>query len=89
MGDISSALRSSDVVVLGNEELGLLGFPRVPLLPTYWGQVVGHGTSVLASHDRALAAMGDTSHGWSGCSATGPGDSNKTSPPDFSQFFLL
>jgi hypothetical protein len=33
MGDTPSALRSSDVVVLGNEELVLPGFSRAPLLP--------------------------------------------------------
>jgi hypothetical protein len=41
VGDISSAPRSSDVVVLGNEELGLPGFPRAHLLPPDSGQVVG------------------------------------------------
>jgi hypothetical protein len=68
---------------------GCWDFPKCPFCPLTGGKWWGHGTSVLASHDRALAAMGDTSHGWSGCSATGPGDSNKTSPPDFSQFYLL
>jgi hypothetical protein len=34
VGDIPSTLGSSDVVVLRNEELGLLGFPRACLLPT-------------------------------------------------------
>jgi hypothetical protein len=28
-------------VVQGNEELGLPGFPTVPLLPVGWGQVAG------------------------------------------------
>jgi hypothetical protein len=39
MGDISFSPGSSDVVVLGHEELGLPGFPREPLLPFGWGQV--------------------------------------------------
>jgi hypothetical protein len=41
VGDISSTARSPDVVVLGNEELGLPGIPRAPLLPTDRGQVEG------------------------------------------------
>jgi hypothetical protein len=39
MDDIQSAPESSHVVVLGNEELGLPGFPQAPLLPTNLGQV--------------------------------------------------
>jgi hypothetical protein len=34
MGDIPSATRSSNVMDQGNEELGLPGFPRAPLLST-------------------------------------------------------
>jgi hypothetical protein len=41
MGDTPSAPRSSNVMALGNDELGLPGFPRVPLLPTGGGQVAG------------------------------------------------
>jgi hypothetical protein len=41
MGDIPSVPRSSDVVDLGNKELGLLGFPQAPLLPIDLGQVAG------------------------------------------------
>jgi hypothetical protein len=50
VGDIPSAPGSSDVVVLGSEELGLLGFSRAPLLPTDWGQVAG----VRSCHARRL-----------------------------------
>jgi hypothetical protein len=52
MGDTPSALRSSDVAVLGDKQLGLSGFPRVPFLPTDWG----HGAGMLASHYRLPAA---------------------------------
>jgi hypothetical protein len=41
VGDTPPALRSFDVMALGNEELGLPGFPRAPLLHAGWGQVVG------------------------------------------------
>jgi hypothetical protein len=41
VGDLPSTLGSSDIMALGNEELGLPEFPRMPLLPAGWGQVVG------------------------------------------------
>jgi hypothetical protein len=41
MGDTPSAPGSSNVMALGNDELGLPGFPRVPLLPIGGGQVTG------------------------------------------------
>jgi hypothetical protein len=43
MGDTPSALRSSDVAVLGDKELELSRFPQAPLLPTEWRQVMGGG----------------------------------------------
>jgi hypothetical protein len=43
MGDTLSALRSSDVAVLGDKELELSRFPQAPLLPTEWRQVMGGG----------------------------------------------
>jgi hypothetical protein len=36
VGDTPSILGSSDVAALGDEELGLPGFPRAPPLPTDW-----------------------------------------------------
>jgi hypothetical protein len=33
------------------------------------------GVDMFAGHDRALTSKGDNDHGWSGCSATGPGQS--------------
>jgi hypothetical protein len=41
VGDAPSVPGSSDIVDLGNAELWLPGFPRLPLLPTDWGQMVG------------------------------------------------
>jgi hypothetical protein len=65
MSDTPPTLRSSDVVVLRNEVLGLPGFPRPYLLPTDWGKVAGgggHGTTHVMSMHRllheALATMG-------------------------------
>jgi hypothetical protein len=49
--DIPSAPGSSDAVVLGNEELGLPGFPRAPLLPTGvtpWYYCSNYSTSIVA-----------------------------------------
>jgi hypothetical protein len=85
MGDISSTPRCSDVLVLGNEELGLPGFPRAPLLLTNWGRRAG----MLTNRDYTLAAMGDTSHGCLRRSTTGPGESKKITSSDLSRFFLL
>jgi hypothetical protein len=55
MGDVSSVPKSFDIVDLGNGELGLSGYPRVPLLPTQLaasGRV--HGVGMLTSCDHAL-----------------------------------
>jgi hypothetical protein len=74
VGDTTSATGSFDVVVLGNEVLGLPGFPRAPLLPA-GGKWQGGGGRVgmLAGCDHALATTGNTCHGWLGYYETGPG----------------
>jgi hypothetical protein len=41
VGDVPSAPGFSDLVDLGDGELGLLGFPQVPLLLAGWGHVKG------------------------------------------------
>jgi hypothetical protein len=48
VGNTLSAPGSSDVVVLGDEELGLLRLPRAPLLPTDWGKVT-EGVEMVCS----------------------------------------
>jgi hypothetical protein len=65
MSGMPPAPGSSDVVVLKNEELGVPGFPRLPLLPTDWGKVA-EGTELACSQvtsarrllREALAMMG-------------------------------
>jgi hypothetical protein len=64
-----------DIVDFGAGELGLLGYPRVPLLLTGWRQVVGCRFGVLVGCDRAPTAEGNIGHGGSGCSTIGPGQS--------------
>jgi hypothetical protein len=71
LDDVLYIPRSFDIVDMGHEELGLPGYPRVPLLSASWG----HGVDMLAGRDRAPVAEGDTDHGWSGCSATSSGQS--------------
>jgi hypothetical protein len=41
LGDVMSVPGSSDIMDLGTGELGLPGYPRVPLRPTSWRQVAG------------------------------------------------
>jgi hypothetical protein len=65
MSDMPPALGSFDVVVLRNEELGVPGFSRLPLLPTDWGKGA-EGTKLACSQvmsarrllREALATMG-------------------------------
>jgi hypothetical protein len=75
--NVMSAPGSFDVVDLGGGELGLPGYPRVPLLPTSWRQVAGRGCGVdmFAGGDRVPIAEGDIGHSQSGCSTTGAGQS--------------
>jgi hypothetical protein len=41
LADVPSVTRPFDHVDMANEEMELSGYPRVPLLPTSWRQVVG------------------------------------------------
>jgi hypothetical protein len=43
--------------------------------PPSKGKWQGRRVGMLTGHDHALTARGDADHGWSGCSATGPGQS--------------
>jgi hypothetical protein len=76
LDDVMSIPGSFDIVDLGTGEPGLPGYPRAPLLPTSYGQVVrGCRVDMFMGHGRAPTAEGDADHGWSGCSTTGPGQS--------------
>jgi hypothetical protein len=68
--------KAFDIVDLGTKKLGLPGYPRAPLLPANWWQVVGGGgIDMFVGHDCAPTTEGDTDHGWSGCSTTSLGQS--------------
>jgi hypothetical protein len=68
--------RSSDNAGLGIEELGLPGYPQVPLRPASYRQVAGGcRVNMYVGCDRASIADRDVGHGWLGCFAPGSGHS--------------
>jgi hypothetical protein len=90
MSDMPPAPRSSNFVVLRNEELGLPGFPRPPPFSHQLGASGGgHRTGLLTSHVRTSDAIGGTSYDGSGRPPAGTGKFDQISLPNLSQFFLL
>jgi hypothetical protein len=71
VGELLSAPGSSDVVALGNEELGYRDSPE------HLAGACGrrHGAGMLIGCDHAPIAAGNIDHGCSGCSAIGLGQS--------------
>jgi hypothetical protein len=77
VGDAPFVPGSSNIMDLGNGELGLPGGipPAGSSTCRLGASGGGHGVGMLIGHDSAPTAAGDADLGWSGCSATSLGQS--------------
>jgi hypothetical protein len=57
LDDATLVLGSFNVVDLGIGEPGLPGYPRVPLLPTSWGQVARGGVELTCSQVTTMSRL--------------------------------